>query len=222
MLIKGYVGVAGTIGVGKSTLTVELAEALGFEPALEDAGANPYLPDFYKDMHGFVTKMQIWFLSHRVSEHRRIVRRIREGVARGVVKDRTVWEDIVFAKMFNKGPDKVLSDLDYQTYLGLFENMVLHEPMFPELLIHLACRPETALERIHRRGRPMETGITLDYLKALRQAYGEFLDEMRGFGVSVLRVEWEEFLPLSDLVALVQNHRQSKQVRPAVGSQSPA
>lgn len=209
MVIKGYLGVAGTIGVGKSTLTVELAEALGFEPALEDAGANPYLPDFYKDMRAHVTKMQIWFLSHRVAGHRRIVRRIREGAAKGVVKDRTVWEDIVFAKMFNKGPEKILTDLDYQTYLGLFENLVLCEPLFPELLIHLDCAPETALARIRRRGRPMEQGITLDYLTALRSAYCEFLEEMKGFGVTVLRVEWDEFLPLSTLLELIKKHRVS-------------
>jgi len=217
VIVKGYLGVAGTIGVGKSTLTVELAEALGYEPALEDAGANPYLPDFYKDMRGHVTKMQIWFLSHRVTEHRRIARRVREGAARGVVKDRTVWEDIVFAKMFNAGPDKILSDLDYQTYLGLFENMVLYEPVFPELLIHLDCAPETALARIKRRGRPMERGITLDYLTALRDAYLAFLEEMRGYGVAVLRADWEEFMPLARLVELVAKHRLA---RPAVSVES--
>lgn len=215
MVIKGYLGIAGTIGVGKSTLTVELSEALGFEPALEDAGANPYLPEFYKDMHAHVTKMQIWFLSHRVAEHRRIVRRIREGAAKGVVKDRTVWEDIVFAKMFNHGRDKILSDLDYQTYLGLFENMVLYEPLFPELLIYLDCKPETAIQRIHRRGRPMEQGVTVEYLAALQQAYYEFLDEMKAFGVSILKIDWEEFIPLAELVETVKKHRAALAPQPA-------
>jgi deoxyadenosine/deoxycytidine kinase len=218
MIVRGYLGVAGTIGVGKSTLTVELAEALGYEPALEDAGANPYLPDFYKDMSAHVTKMQIWFLSHRVSDHRRIVKRIRAGEARGVVKDRTVWEDIVFAKMFNHGHDKLLSDLDFQTYLGLFENMVLHEPLFPEILIHLDCAPETALERIRRRGRPMEQGIKLDYLKSLRDAYLEFLEEMKTYGVSVLRFEWDEFMPLTDVVGRVREHRAAKEAPVPVGA----
>lgn len=209
MIVKGYLGVAGTIGVGKSTLTVELAESLGYAPALEDAGANPYLPLFYQNMSDNVTRMQIWFLSHRVSEHRRIVKSIKSGEVKGVVKDRTVWEDIVFAKMFNRGPEKILSDLDYRTYVGLFENMVLHEPMFPEMLIHLDCQPETALERIKRRGRPMERGIELDYLKALRDSYHEFLDEMKSFGVAVLRVEWDEFMPLNELLRLVRQRRES-------------
>jgi deoxyadenosine/deoxycytidine kinase len=200
MLIKGYIGVAGTIGVGKSTLTVELAEALGYQAALEDAGANPYLPDFYKDMPAHVTKMQIWFLSHRVQEHRAIVKRIKTGEVKGVVKDRTVWEDGVFAKMFNRGPNKILTDLDYKTYLGLFENMALYEPMFPEMLVYLNCKPETAMARIRRRGRAMEQGVQLDYLKALQDAYLEFLDEMKGLGVRIVMVDWEEFMPLSSLV----------------------
>ena len=212
MLVKGYLGIAGTIGVGKSTLTVELAEALGYAAALEDAGANPYLPDFYKDMKAHVTKMQIWFLSHRVQEHRKIVKRIQSGEVKGVVKDRTVWEDGVFAKMFNRGPNKILTDLDYATYRGLFENMALYEPMFPEMIVYLNCKPETAMERIRRRGRAMEQGVQLDYLKALQDAYFEFLDEMRRLGVRVLMVDWEEFMPLSRLVGQIGEKRQALEV----------
>lgn len=204
MFVEGYVGVAGTIGVGKSTLTQRLASALGYEAALEDAGANPYLPDFYKDMRAYVTRMQIWFLSHRVREHRQIVRRLRRGEARGVIKDRTVWEDIVFARMFNASPLKILSDLDFQTYLDLFDNMLLDDPTFPEVLLFLDCRPETALERIRQRGRAMERGVGLDYLRALQAAYYAFLDDMGRRGVRIIKLDWESFVPLPELVTLVQ------------------
>ena len=43
MFAEGYIGIAGIIGVGKSTLTMELAKALNFEPVLEEVGGNPYL-----------------------------------------------------------------------------------------------------------------------------------------------------------------------------------
>jgi deoxyadenosine/deoxycytidine kinase len=212
MFLKGYLGIAGTIGVGKSTFSQQLAKALGYEAALEDAAANPYLPDFYSDMKGYVTRMQIWFLSHRVREHRQIIRRIRSGAVAGVVKDRTVWEDIVFAKMFNSGPLRILSDLDYKTYLDLFDNMLLDEPIFPELLLHLDCTPETALERIKERGRGMEMGLSLDYLKALKDAYDEFIGDMRAKGARILKLDWESFVPLSECVDLVRRETKASQL----------
>jgi len=124
-------------------------------------------------------------------------------------------QDVAAYRNYVRRVRKILSDLDYQTYLGLFENMVLHEPMFPELLIYLDCQPETAMARIRRRGRPMEQGVKLDYLKALQQAYYEFLDEMKTFGVSVLKVDWDEFMPLSQLVGTVRKHRESLPPQPA-------
>lgn len=38
--------VAGTVGVGKSTLTKELAKRLGFKTSLEEVVNNPYLEAF--------------------------------------------------------------------------------------------------------------------------------------------------------------------------------
>lgn len=206
MFAEGYIGIAGTIGVGKSTLTVELARALNFEPILEEVDGNPYLDDFYKDMKRFGTIMQVWLLNHRFRQHREFVARISLGRIRGVVQDRTIWEDTIFARMLNQRQDKIISDLDYNTYLDLFDNMVLRELVFPQLLIYLDCRPETALERIHKRGRTMEREITLDYLKSLQENYKQFLEEMEQAGVRILRLDWECFPTISEVVRLVHEY----------------
>lgn len=206
MFAEGYIGIAGTIGVGKSTLTSELAKALNFEPVLEEVDGNPYLEMFYHDMKKYGTIMQVWLLNHRFRQHREFVARISLGKIRGVVQDRTIWEDTIFARMLNHHPDKIISDMDYNTYLDLFDNMVLRELVFPQLLIFLDCRPETAVERICVRGRSMEKGIDMEYLKALQENYYQFADEMERAGVRVLRLNWESFHPISEVVRLVHEY----------------
>ncbi|MBI5883400.1 MAG: deoxynucleoside kinase [Elusimicrobia bacterium] len=206
MFAEGYIGIAGTIGVGKSTLTEDLARALNFEPILEEVDGNPYLESFYRDMKGFGTMMQVWLLNHRFRQHREFVTRISLGKIRGVVQDRTIWEDTIFARMLNNHPDKIITDLDYNTYLDLFDNMVLRELVFPQLLIYLDVNPETAVQRIHRRGRVMERTITLEYLTMLRDNYEQFVSEMEQAGVRILRLNWEKFPPISEVVRLVHEY----------------
>jgi deoxyadenosine/deoxycytidine kinase len=206
MFAEGYIGIAGTIGVGKSTLTQDLARALNFEPILEEVDGNPYLEHFYKDMKGFGTMMQVWLLNHRFRQHREFVTRISLGKIRGVVQDRTIWEDTIFARMLNEHPDKIISDLDYNTYLDLFDNMVLRELVFPQILIYLDCQPETAMKRIASRGRVMEKVVPLDYLRMLKKNYDQFVGEMEGAGVRVLRIPWETFQPTHEVVRLVHEY----------------
>jgi deoxyadenosine/deoxycytidine kinase len=167
--MKKFIGVAGNIGVGKSTLTALLTEGVGWEPFYEAVDDNPYLADFYKDMRQWSFHSQVFFLSRRLRHHRKLLD--RPGT---VVQDRTVYEDAeIFAEnLYRQGN---MSDRDYRTYRELYEAMGLFLPP-PDLIIYLRASVPTLQERIRMRGRDFEQEVPADYLEQLNQLYEEWID----------------------------------------------
>ena len=107
---KFFVAIGGNIGVGKSTLTGILAEAMGWKPFYEAVDENPYLADFYADMQRWSFHSQVFFLSRRLQHHRRLV-----DHPGSVVQDRSVYEDAeIFAhNLYKRGQ---MSERDYGAY----------------------------------------------------------------------------------------------------------
>ena len=61
------IGIAGNIGVGKTTLTEKLSKDLDLEPIYESVIDNPYLFDFYDNMSRWSFNLQMYFLYTRFS-----------------------------------------------------------------------------------------------------------------------------------------------------------
>lgn len=57
--------VEGNIGVGKSTLSCQLARKLNYRVFLEPSAKNPYLAKFYKDPKKYALKLQLWIFKQR-------------------------------------------------------------------------------------------------------------------------------------------------------------
>ncbi len=53
--------IAGTVGVGKSTMTTALANALGYRTSFEKVDSNPYLDKFYADFTRWSFHLQVYF-----------------------------------------------------------------------------------------------------------------------------------------------------------------
>ena len=66
-MTKHLVVVAGNIGVGKTSLTERIGSRLGWWTVR--VADNPYLPDFYADMHAWAFHLQIFFLGHRADQY---------------------------------------------------------------------------------------------------------------------------------------------------------
>jgi deoxyadenosine/deoxycytidine kinase len=167
--MKKFIAVAGNIGVGKSTLVTMLSQRLGWEPFYEAVAENPYLADFYHDMHLWSFHSQICFLSNRLRAHRQLI-----DHPTSVVQDRSVYEDAeVFARnLYDQG---YLGQRDYTTYRQLYEVLTEFLPP-PDLVLYLRASIDTLQRRISRRGRDYERQITPDYLAQLNALYEDWIE----------------------------------------------
>ncbi len=165
---KVLVSIAGNIGSGKSSLTKSLGKHFGWVPLFESVDNNPYLSDFYSDMKRWSFHLQIYFLSNRFKNLKKIAE-IRESV----VQDRSIYEDVeIFARnLYEMGN---MDKRDYENYRELFSIMVDYlEP--PDLLVYIRANVGTLLNQIKLRGRSYEQSISRDYLEQLNASYEDWI-----------------------------------------------
>ena len=113
-----HIAVAGNIGSGKTTLTQLLADHYGWEPRFEAVDYNPYLEDFYKDIHRWSFNLEVYFLKQRFRD----LLEIAES-SKNVIQDRSIFEGVYVFTAVNKMMGH-LTDRDYETYMELFDNML--------------------------------------------------------------------------------------------------
>lgn len=180
---NAVITIAGTVGVGKSTMTNALADALGFRTSFEKVDTNPYLDKFYADFNRWSFHLQVYFLAERFKDQKRIFE-----YGGGFVQDRSIYEDTgIFAKMhYEKG---TMSKVDYETYTSLFDAMVM-TPYFPhpDLLIYLEGSLDDILSRIQERGRPMEQQTPISYWEEMHQRYENWINSFNACPVLRLNI----------------------------------
>ena len=166
---RKYVAIAGNIGAGKSSLTTLLGKNFGWKAYYESVDNNPYLPDFYDDMRRWSFNLQIYFLSSRFRNQKKLM-----ATETSLIQDRTIYEDVeIFAK--NLHEMGLMSDRDYNNYFALFHEMVEYlQP--PDLLIYLRADVPTLVRQIQQRGRDYENTIRIDYLERLNRLYEDWID----------------------------------------------
>lgn len=192
---NSVITIAGTVGVGKSTMTNALAKALKFRTSFEKVDSNPYLDKFYADFDRWSFHLQIYFLAERFKEQKRIFE-----YGGGFIQDRSIYEDTgIFAKMhYEKG---TMSKVDYETYTSLFEAMVM-TPYFPhpDLLIYLEGSLEDILSRIQERGRPMEQQTPIEYWQEMHERYENWINTFNACPVLRLNINDYDILNNEDSV----------------------
>lgn len=188
--------IEGIIGVGKSTLCQALGKYLEGAQIYLEPTDHPYLDLFYKDMKRWALEMQFYLMARRFQQHEEA---IRHEWSKGIqtIHDRSIWGDRAFADMLKK--DGLISELGYSSYM-MHRQCMLGFLLVPQIVIWLEASPETCIKRICKRDRTCESGISLDYLRALRKSYAAIIEEMAQKGSKILCYNWEEIPPLEAIL----------------------
>ena len=163
-----HIAIAGNIGSGKSTLTKMLAKHYGWEPRYEAVEHNPYLEDYYRDIHRWSFNLEVYFLKERFRDLLAIAESDHT-----IIQDRTIYEGVYVFMQNNKAMGN-LSERDYQTYMELFEQM-MSMVRVPDLMIYLRASVPHLVGNIQKRGRDYEQTIQLEYLQNLNERYEDFI-----------------------------------------------
>ena len=182
-----HIAIAGNIGSGKTTLTTLLARHYGWTPRFEAVDYNPYLEDYYQDIPRWSFNMEVFFLKERFKDLLAI-----EQSATAVIQDRSIYEGVYVFTATNKAMGN-LSDRDFETYMGLFESMMMIVK-YPDLMIYLRASVPHLVANIQRRGRDYEQSMPLDYLTHLNERYEDFIFHKYKGKVLVVDVDGLDFL----------------------------
>jgi len=208
-MTKYLVVVAGNIGVGKTSLTERIGSRLGWWTGYESVADNPYLADFYGDMRTWSFHLQVFFLGHRADQYLQAAHDPRSAIL-----DRSIYEDFhIFARALHHMGD--LAERDHLAYRRLFDLIVASLPR-PNLLIYLKAPVNVLMDRIRRRARNIETGITPEYLSLLDSFYNEWLGAFDMCPVLTLQTDDLDFVHqpkhLDTVIERIQNKLSGKEV----------
>jgi len=181
-----HIAIAGNIGSGKSTLTRMLARHYGWEARYEAVEHNPYLEDYYRDIHRWSFNLEVYFLKERFRDLLLIAQSDHT-----VVQDRSIFEGVYVFMQNNKAMGH-LSDRDYDTYMELFEQMMTVVRL-PDLMIYLRASVPHLVGNIQKRGRDYEQTMKLEYLENLNRRYDDFIYKMYKGRVMVIEKDNLDF-----------------------------
>ncbi|HEX4911627.1 MAG TPA: deoxynucleoside kinase [Permianibacter sp.] len=159
-----FVSVEGPIGVGKTTLTRRLAEALGGQTLLEQPDENPFLERFYQNPKQAALPAQLFFLFQRARQLDAI--RQQDMFAPVTVSDYLMDKDALFARLN-------LDDDELRLYEQVYSQLTIQSPQ-PDLVIYLQAPIDALMERVRKRDRSAERALSRDYLQKVLDAYTRF------------------------------------------------
>lgn len=162
-----FITIEGVIGVGKTTATRLLTEALRGESLFEIVEENPFLKDFYQDRDAWALQLETFFLLNRVKQLEDTAKRLKTGAT--VVSDYNVVKNRVFAGLTLTGSKR-------DKYMQLFSILTGDLPQ-ADLAIYLTARHDVVMDRIFHRDRSFERNMDPVYIRRLSEEYDRYFNQ---------------------------------------------
>jgi len=159
-----HIVVEGPIGAGKTSLARRLAALDEARLVLEAPDENPFLERFYADRARNGLPVQLAFLLARAGQARELVQ--GELFSSRIVADFMFEKDPLFARIN-------LDEAEFHLYQKVYEGVRPQMPP-PDLVIYLQAPASVLAERVRKRGRACERGLSESYLAEVARAYSEF------------------------------------------------
>ncbi|WP_431819224.1 deoxynucleoside kinase (plasmid) [Bacillus thuringiensis] len=168
---EGYdvIVIDGVVGCGKSTLAEIIEEEIGIKmyPEIGSQDTLNLLDRFYAKKTRWAFTAQIHFLNTRFAQIKEIHR------TGGGILDRSIFGDRIFAEMLAEDLEdggEGMTWEEFRTYDTLLDSMLEHAQA-PTLLIYLECDVDTAVHRIAKRNRGIESEVERGYWERLNAKY---------------------------------------------------
>jgi deoxyadenosine/deoxycytidine kinase len=202
-MTRPYIVIAGSIGVGKSTLVsslvAELPDAVAYREEREF-----FLEKFYRQPEKYSFTIQLayslQYLRHSIA--------IRE-VAQTVIQDRSIWDThCVFSRW--RHDLGFINEIEFcllERIVGMCE--LLRKP---DITILLDADVETSLKRIRMRGHSEEMSISEEFLAQVRRYYLEWFASLDGPKIMLLTDRCSQPELLKEVISLLARHPSFEQV----------
>ncbi|MDH4226523.1 MAG: deoxynucleoside kinase [Deltaproteobacteria bacterium] len=159
-----YIALEGPIGVGKTSFAELLAKELGGRAMLEGVDDNPFLKQFYGDRKKYAFQTQLFFLLSRYQQQKEIAQ--ADLFKSSVVSDYLFSKDRIFAYLN-------LDEHELSLYEQVYRLLDASLPK-PDMVIYMQASTEVLIERIAKRNKDYEQGISEEYLERLVDAYNKY------------------------------------------------
>jgi len=171
-----HIAIEGPIGVGKTSLVLQLSKKYHARSILEVVEENPFLSRFYEDIKGYAFQTQIFFLLSRYDQQ---IKATQQDLFLQLS-----FSDYIFAK------DRIFAHLnlsgnELKMYEHLYQIMCKDIPA-PDLILYLRASTDILMKRIMLRDRPFERKIAYQYMEKLNNAYEDYFNNPKNLRHSKL------------------------------------
>lgn len=181
-----FIVLVGNIGVGKSTVSKMLAQALPAQlvPADEFYKSNPFFPLAIEDRQRWSLASDLWFLKERVQmalEFDRYLLRSNVVVDSGLPMSQVYTHSRLEHGYFI--PE------EWELYQECYD-VFTRDLKQPDIIVYMQAPPEFLRKRIEQRGREFEIKHhSLEYLQGLANSLEHVVGNMEALGREIIRID---------------------------------